>query len=128
MSSSYVYGTLLGAHWLPERACPRCGKRFEPTDRWVFKIGSTYFCSYHCHTAALRDSKRKYTSQPHKRVMLSTVQLRKIFSSFEAGKTHKEVALALSIGSDTVRYYYRKYYQKGTLPSALQRRERSADR
>ena len=127
MSSSYVYGTLLGAHWLPERACPRCGNHFEPTDRWAYKINSVYYCSYHCYTAAMREVARKPVPKHHKRALLPIPQLRKIFQGFECGKSQKEIALSMSIGTDTVHYYYRKYFLKGLRPLALQREERLLD-
>lgn len=125
MSISSVHGTLLGTHWLPERACPRCGKRFEPTEEWVYKVGSSYLCSYRCYSAAWKDHEE--TKRQHAlRTALTHRQLLDLFQEFKEGLSPTETAEYLDISKDSVNYYYKRYYLRGCLPESLKRKRRNA--
>lgn len=114
----YVYGTLCGYRWLPERKCPVCGRTFQPTDVWAYRLGSRYFCRYSCYSVEFQKM-NKPKKETHGRESLTLSQLVSIFRELSRGIEPPRVAAHLNLRRTIVRYYYSRYFVREVLPEPL---------
>lgn len=91
--------------------CPQCGRKFDrlSTD-WVYRrvldSGIKYYCSYSCWIAADRQASMR--KQMRKQFKLSQDEKKKLYSMIADGASNREIATALKITKECVRFYRKK--------------------
>ena len=95
-------------HSMTERDCPCCGKKFQPTDLWVYKEGKKIFCSWGClqkyRFDNINDLKRPGYPRPKKKD-LTKEEVDVIRRALKMGMTMRNIAELLGISYARVLYH-----------------------